>query len=312
MKKSGRFSQEMMDSYRQYCDNIYQSAKNILEKTLDDKPFLNSLSEVNIFVPCAGSFPSFRPLVDLLSQYKNIRKINFLLIDPLTTELDIFNEAYNQATIIENIQIKIQSQKIGISKFLEDNKNISSPFHIIYFEHPEISAFNSLIDQFSFSNHILLLRQSIPLIASLLLPNGKVIVVCQTEEEIKQAQSLINYGLETETKKTSEFKNLFFPHPYSKSIVTVKPITITTKSQNNKSYNINCGDKLLAFFTIIALLLYLEGFPKQSFRDHTISFFLTFGQIILHRPGLKGFSIKILLCLTQAALLAHSTHKKSF
>lgn len=77
----------------------HQSSDKLLTQLFDASRLSSDITdEVNVLVPCAGSFPSYNSFIRQLSRTaKIVRKINFVLIDPDIRELKVFKDKQRRA-----------------------------------------------------------------------------------------------------------------------------------------------------------------------------------------------------------------------
>jgi hypothetical protein len=84
-----------LTQYRQHAKNIYPAAERLLDRSIQAAQLPKNSLEINILVPCAGSFPSYASFLKVLKKhFLFLKKAKFVLIDTDGLKLGIFKKCH--------------------------------------------------------------------------------------------------------------------------------------------------------------------------------------------------------------------------
>lgn len=297
------YTQEEFSISQAHRKAIESSARDILIKIFRASKVRTDLSQLKVLVPCAGTFPSYDVFVEVAQQFfPKLKNIEFVLVDPEDFGLKLFvahkqTQDKQESKQQVKVQVKVETQEL--EPFL---KKQSGKFDIIYLEHPLVDPVNTLFAQLNIINpNILSLRQSLPYLTNVLQPNGLIIATCKNSIEIEQMASLLKHSLDVEIQTVNTRACVFLASDYSKGLITTTVATTNKKLQIPKAEEIRKSDRSLLLFVMLSALLYSQS--GNRFLESTASLFMLFGHFFMHKPGNKGFQIKVVLCLAQTALI---------
>ena len=255
------------------------------------------LSELNILVIGAGSFPSYAALVKAL----NVKKLTFTLVEPLTSETDFF---------LAHFADKEHRFTIFNGELADFLKNSPQKFDLIYFEHPETMTVPIVLSKIGFSSfkRVTSFRESLPMLARVIMPNTIIIGTCMSRHELTQLKNLLAFSLQIKPLKiVSSLKHVFYGGPYCEGMsCDFKKINFCEKAQLKKTQNITFSDKLLFFVLLMGFIIYIFYCSQYPNVDHALErllgIFLIGAQLHYHRPGRIGIMVKCLLLSFQFLL----------
>lgn len=306
MTREYQISSSLLTQYQRHSNRIYSAAERLLEHSIQAARLPKNLLEINILVPCAGSFPSYAPFLKILAKhFRYLKKAKFLLVDTDGLKLEIFKKYQASKKIATHLKVNHELKASELFHFLKyESKPFEKAFDLIYLEHPEISAAIALLSEMNiFDRQLKRLREAFPYFAKVIKPNGRVIVACKTPDEAIQAQSLLQH-LNTETKRMRFSWNLLFPRDYSHAALSTRSITLTARDQESKVTEIRSSTLLLVVFVVLATLLSKAGLDSGLNPFECSILFLFIGaQLITHRPEPKTCLNKSILALLQSRAL---------
>lgn len=292
-----------VEEIKGYHKRAYPQAKELLSKIFQGLQ-LSDTRSLKVLLPCAGTFPSFQPFCEIISElYPHIQEIEFGLIDVDLEALECFETLYSKKRKFGNITIKTTIVFNGeFNSYLEKLRSSinASPiqYDLIYFEHPVIDTINSLLKQKTAA-----FRQAIPHLTQVLKSDGVVVAVCTSDMEIMEMKKLLAFSFNVQPKIISQACSIVFPTDFSK-ILRTKVTKASSSHSQAKSEAIKQSDKQFLGWLIFSFLLYLTVLGK-GYESH-LSVVLFVSQFYLHHPGPKGVAIKAIICLTQASLLLNN------
>jgi len=290
-----------------YRDQTALKAETLLKKLFNGAiELFQSNRQLDILIVGAGTFPSYMPLVNILSQlFPSLKVIHFTLIEPVKKDTDFFEEHFLALSELHQLQVQFKIHNQGLEDFLKYATN-NAAFDVIYFEHPETMALPILLAKLGMRNfnRVVSLRNMIPYLSNLFKPKTWVIASCMSYHELGQLKSLLNFGLRMKPRSFFSFNPLhfFYGGPYSSGLSgyvnRILPIpAIHAAIQRSHFY--------LCIFLFLSLIIYgMQSFYADSPVARVILIFLMYAQLFFHRPGRRGLAIKLFLLLAMVLVLS--------
>lgn len=293
----------------QYRQKTEKKASQLFAKLL---PKQNNASRWNILVIAAGSFPGYLPLMrQLIHSMPNLRQVNFALIEPVKKWTDIFLEHF--ATLpsdFSEIDVTFSIVNQGLEDYLSEASS-NTQFDLVYFEHPETMTLPILLAKSGLRSfqRVVTFRKSLPHLAAILKPDSIIIASCMTRHELTQLKSLLTFGLNVNCSLSTSLNpfSYFYGGPFSVGLRGEMNHQSKALSHKQKAHLIARSDSLLFIFVLVSLVIYFTYFIQDSFVERLCAILLIGGQLVWHRPGLKGLLIKMGL-LAALLLLALQSH----
>lgn len=305
----------------QYRESVANNATIILSSLFKSAPInLKDLQTINILVIGAGFFPSFLPLVKVISSIApNMTELQFTLIEPLKSETERFHDYFStlSKTGEERLpNIRYSAHNTGIKEFLQSNQNVA--FDIIYFEQPDLSPIGILLAKKGREDAKLVasLRAAIPYLKKVIKPDAIIVASCLFKTDLIQLNSLINFSLNIKTRLEYIPRTFSDGVPYSSGLISVvDPKKLTKINPDKIAATINKYDATYCLIMFVSIIIFMLT-PSWA---KILSSFFTIALVIYHRYGVGALMIKLALIATQLGVLAgsimvndsftHSNHK---
>lgn len=148
---------------------------------------------LEILVPCAGSFPSFTAFRNvILQKFPNVLKLNFTLVEPYKNKIDLFRKKNTSEKII-NFEFHYSTLQVFLKK-------MPKKFDIIYFEHPDLRTITiPFAKLFGIYHNAVSLRKSIGDLHKICKKDTKIIASNMSSHENKQFKYLLKHALNCST-----------------------------------------------------------------------------------------------------------------
>ncbi|HVV68642.1 MAG TPA: hypothetical protein VHE99_06390 [Gammaproteobacteria bacterium] len=274
--------------------------------------------EVNILVLAAGSFPSYQPfLAKILQTLPQVKKINFTLVDPMKAATDLFMEEFylqeTKALFSETKKFKPKISIVHAQQTIGDflKEKVKDKFHIIYLEHPEVSAAITLFSALGFFKHQGDWASELPRLSSVLHADAIVVAAVKTFEEQMQIERILRFSFESKPKALLDYKQLvgaphrlLIPKDFYSGVIcrVLNPISDPQKI-DNKVDLANFSKLQLLMVMGMACIAYVGTF--SSFKENTACALLGTMQLLTYDPDaskLSNLGTKVLIGLLQAGL----------
>lgn len=303
-----KFTERLPITDDQYRQTVAKNATTILSTLFESAPAkFRDLKTMKILVIGAGFFPSFMPLVNVLSRIvPNLTELYFTLVEPLKSETDRFHDYFlklNNSGIESQVTIKYSAQNTGIKEYLLSHHDMI--FDVIYFEQPDLSPIGILLAKKGGENAKLVVsvRESIPYLKRIVKPDSIIVASSLFKHDLIQLNALINFSLLIKTHLA--YLPGFFSDgaPYSSGLISVvDPKMLPKINPEERSAAIKRNDSyyFLVLFASFIIFLLTPSWAK------VLSSFFIIALFSFHRYGMVSLFIKFALIVAQLGVLAGS------
>lgn len=279
-----------------------KDAKYILDNlfTFAPKSFVE-LKNINILVIGAGSFPSFATLINTLSSTcHQVNKINFTLIEPDQAATNRFKDTIHKTTGNKfNLLVHFSIHNQDIKSYLE---NTHDTFDLIYFEHPDVSILNALLEKTRLIGNSLTIsmQESIPYLRKVIKNQSVIIGSFIFKGDLCETKSLLKFSLRIKMHIVQQRKVFFDGHYYSLGLIgIVDPSQLPNKIPKQLAKDIRFSTNFFGIFILTSLIIFLVTSNKLK----TVSFFFVIAQLFYNRYGVRGLIVRFLLIIGQIIVL---------
>lgn len=289
----------------QYIESVSKDASTVLSRLFESAPpSTNHLESLDVLVIGSGFFPSFLSLVNsIAATSRNLKKINFTLVEPLTSETNRFEQYFvnHQASNATNLSITYSIQNMDIKYYLKNVCDLT--FDIIYFEQPDLSPIGIVLAKSGIarSRLELSLRESIPYLKRVVKSQSILIASFLYKKDLKQLNSLIKYSMNLPTRLVVNTENRKDGTPYNSGLIAIVDSKCIKKSNPEiLAESIKRQDTYYSLFLVLSFLIFAITPPiaKGLSALGTLSLFL------YHRYGVGSMIIKIAIIAVQIIVFA--------
>lgn len=259
----------------------------------------NELNQIKILVIGAGLFPSFASLVNSITYAcPKANEINFILIEPKQSKTNIFKNRLSEVVDEFNVRSNVFIHNTDIKSYLEKTNEI---FDLIYFEHPDVSLINVLVEKIRFSKNNLAqsMQESVPYLRKIIKDQSVIIGSFVFKGDLYEIKSLLKFSLGIKIHLVR--KKLFFEgHYYCFGLIgIINESKLSNKIPEKLAKQIRFNTILFGLFLMTSIIIFLITPTKLK----TTSFFFCMGQLFYIRYGITALIVRIVLIFGQISLI---------
>lgn len=287
------YQKEVMKDARFHFDRIFSFAPRSLSE----------LKQIKILVIGAGSFPSFVPLLHSITHAcPKANEINFTLIEPDQSATNRFKDKLTKAVDNKfNARAHVCIHNADIKSYLKNTYDI---FDLIYFEHPDVSIVNVLLEKIRLVRSTLAtsMQESIPYLRRIVKDQSVIIASFILKDDLCEVKPLLKFSLAI--KMHFVRKKIFSDGRYYcfGLIGIVNESQLPNKTPKKLAKEIRLGTILFGIFLLASAIIFFITPNKLK----TVSFLFFIGQLFYNHYGVRGLIMKLILIIGQTAILIMS------